>query len=91
MGVDRIVDFQFGSGDARYHLILELYSQVLLQGHLLAKGFAVASCGPGTCVIISHTYTHARDNLASKLSNSNKLLQVLQLVTCLWHCYTCVS
>ncbi|KAA6417988.1 MAG: nuclear export mediator factor NEMF-like isoform X1, partial [Trebouxia sp. A1-2] len=27
LGVDRIVDFQFGSGDARYHLILELYSQ----------------------------------------------------------------
>ena len=28
LGVDRIVDFQFGSGDARYHLSLELYSQV---------------------------------------------------------------
>ena len=28
LGVDRIVDFQFGSGEAAYHLILELYSQV---------------------------------------------------------------
>lgn len=28
LGVDRIVDFQFGTGDARFHLILELYSQV---------------------------------------------------------------
>ena len=26
--MDRIVDFQFGSGEAAYHLILELYSQV---------------------------------------------------------------
>jgi hypothetical protein len=46
LGVDRIVDFQFGSGDARYHLILELYSQVLLQAQLLARGFVVASCEP---------------------------------------------
>ena len=30
LGVDRIVDFQFGTGDARFHLILELYSQVPL-------------------------------------------------------------
>ena len=29
LGVDRIVDFQFGSGEAAYHLILELYSQVM--------------------------------------------------------------
>lgn len=28
LGVDRIVDFVFGSGDARHHLILEMYSQV---------------------------------------------------------------
>ena len=30
LGVDRIVDFQFGSGEAAYHLILELYSQVMV-------------------------------------------------------------
>ena len=28
LGVDRIVDFVFGSGEATYHLILEMYSQV---------------------------------------------------------------
>ncbi len=28
LGVDRIVDFTFGSGEATYHIILELYSQV---------------------------------------------------------------
>jgi predicted ribosome quality control (RQC) complex YloA/Tae2 family protein len=28
LGVDRIVDFVFGSGEAQYHLILEMYSQV---------------------------------------------------------------
>ena len=27
LGVDRIVDFVFGSGEAQYHLILEMYSQ----------------------------------------------------------------
>jgi predicted ribosome quality control (RQC) complex YloA/Tae2 family protein len=26
LGVDRVVDFQFGSGDAACHLILELYA-----------------------------------------------------------------
>ena len=28
LGVDRIVDLTFGSGEATYHIILELYSQV---------------------------------------------------------------
>ena len=28
LGVDRVVDFTFGSGEATYHIILELYSQV---------------------------------------------------------------
>lgn len=27
MGTDRIIDFQFGVGDATYHLILELYDR----------------------------------------------------------------
>lgn len=27
MGVDRIVDFQFGTGEAAYHVILELYDR----------------------------------------------------------------
>jgi predicted ribosome quality control (RQC) complex YloA/Tae2 family protein len=29
LGIDRMVDFAFGTEDATYHLILELYSQVL--------------------------------------------------------------
>lgn len=28
LGVDRVVDFSFGTGEACYHLILELYAQV---------------------------------------------------------------
>ena len=28
LGVDRVVDFSFGTGQACYHLILELYAQV---------------------------------------------------------------
>lgn len=28
LGVDRVVDFTFGSGDAACHLILEMYAQV---------------------------------------------------------------
>jgi predicted ribosome quality control (RQC) complex YloA/Tae2 family protein len=30
LGVDRVVDFTFGSGEATYHIILELYSQARL-------------------------------------------------------------
>ena len=28
LGIDRIVDMQFGSGEAAYHVILELYDRV---------------------------------------------------------------
>jgi predicted ribosome quality control (RQC) complex YloA/Tae2 family protein len=28
LGIDRIVDLQFGSGEAAYHLIVELYDKV---------------------------------------------------------------
>ena len=31
LGLDRIVDFTFGSGDTAHHLLLELYSQVILK------------------------------------------------------------
>ena len=31
LGVDRIVDMQFGSGEAAYHIILELYDRVSSQ------------------------------------------------------------
>ena len=31
LGVDRIVDFVFGTGEATHHLILELYSQARTQ------------------------------------------------------------
>ncbi len=30
LGIDRIVDLQFGSGEAAYHVILELYDRVSL-------------------------------------------------------------
>lgn len=29
LGVDRIIDMQFGSGEASYHLIVELYDKVI--------------------------------------------------------------
>ena len=32
LGIDRIVDLQFGSGEAAYHLIVELYDRVSYQG-----------------------------------------------------------
>ncbi|XP_055371755.1 ribosome quality control complex subunit NEMF homolog [Condylostylus longicornis] len=37
LGIDRIVDFQFGSGEAAYHIILELYDRgnILLTDHEL--------------------------------------------------------
>jgi len=30
VGEDRIVDFQFGSNEAAYHIILELYDRVIV-------------------------------------------------------------
>jgi predicted ribosome quality control (RQC) complex YloA/Tae2 family protein len=30
VGADRIVDMQFGSGEAAYHLIVELYDRVII-------------------------------------------------------------
>lgn len=38
LGVDRVVDFVFGSGEAAYHLILEMYSQVCELGVGEAEG-----------------------------------------------------
>lgn len=36
LGVDRVVDFVFGTGENAHHLILEMYAQV---------GLMMASCG----------------------------------------------
>ena len=33
LGVDRIVDIQFGSSEAAYHVILELYDRVGIYYH----------------------------------------------------------
>jgi len=30
LGIDRIVDLQFGSDEAAYHLIVELYDRVII-------------------------------------------------------------
>lgn len=35
LGVDRVVDFVFGTGDNTYHLILEMYAQVWQTAHHL--------------------------------------------------------
>jgi hypothetical protein len=45
LGVDRIVDFVFGSGEATYHLILEMYSQVGALHRRLAGRLAVLLAG----------------------------------------------
>ena len=43
LGVDRIVDFVFGTGEATHHLILELYSQVNKYVFLDVANFAGAN------------------------------------------------
>ena len=35
LGMDRIVDLQFGSGEAAYHIILELYDRVMIHKQAL--------------------------------------------------------
>jgi predicted ribosome quality control (RQC) complex YloA/Tae2 family protein len=37
LGIDRIVDMQFGSGEAAYHLIVELYDKVCFQSVIVFK------------------------------------------------------
>ena len=42
LGIDRILDFQFGSNEAAYHLIVELYDRV--SGLEIGVEFAFFSC-----------------------------------------------
>jgi len=41
VGEDRIVDFQFGSNEAAYHIILELYDRVILLTDVRSFGLVV--------------------------------------------------
>jgi predicted ribosome quality control (RQC) complex YloA/Tae2 family protein len=45
LGVDRVVDFVFGTGENAHHLILEMYAQV----GLFAGGWGGAGGGCGRC------------------------------------------
>ena len=48
LGADRIVDIQFGSNEAAYHVILELYDRVGIRSSLLfsCNGSRCAWCAP---------------------------------------------
>ncbi|KAL0030916.1 hypothetical protein WJX79_000862 [Trebouxia sp. C0005] len=86
LGVDRIVDFQFGSGDARYHLILELYSQgnliladsnyevlTLLRSHRDdAKGFAIMARHPYPIHTIRLRQAVSQEQLEAALESADE-------------------
>ncbi|KAL0046515.1 hypothetical protein WJX82_002614 [Trebouxia sp. C0006] len=86
LGVDRIVDFQFGSGEARYHLILELYSQgnliladsnyevlTLLRSHRDdAKGFAIMARHPYPIHTIRLRQAISQDQLEAALDSADE-------------------
>ncbi|KAL0022374.1 hypothetical protein WJX77_005710 [Trebouxia sp. C0004] len=86
LGVDRIVDFQFGSGDARYHLILELYSQgnliladsnyevlTLLRSHRDdAKGFAIMARHPYPVHTIRLRQAMSQEQLEAALESADE-------------------
>eukprot|EP00891_Asterochloris_glomerata_P005087 jgi/Astpho2/5087/fgenesh1_pg.00072_%23_10_t len=86
LGVDRIVDFQFGSGEAAYHLILELYSQgnviltdasyevlTLLRSHRDdAKGFAIMARHPYPIHTIRQRQAVTEEQLEAALSSADE-------------------
>lgn len=54
LGIDRIVDLQFGANEAAYHVIVELYDRVWC----LRWSAASSSCGfQGNVVLTDHEYT----------------------------------
>lgn len=65
LGVDRCVDLVFGSGEAAYHLILEMYAQVRAvtrgteqrKAIIACYGYEHAAWGAGPC---PSTYSAAR-------------------------------
>jgi hypothetical protein len=64
LGVDRIVDFTFGSNEAAYHLILELYDRVRLRSNEFLGALLFASTLLGR--VLDQT-THARLFIPSTL------------------------
>lgn len=44
LGIDRILDFQFGSNEAAYHLIVELYDRVSIAKILTRRLVRHAHC-----------------------------------------------
>lgn len=88
LGVDRIIDFAFGSGEAQHHLILEMYSQgnivltdakyevlTLLRQHRDdAKGFAVMPKLPYPVQSIRLYAPITLDQLAAALAEASDKL-----------------
>ena len=54
LGVDRVVDFSFGTGEACYHLILELYAQVEPPND---QFIPASTCAMGKCLARRAVYT----------------------------------
>ena len=52
LGVDRIVDLTFGTGNATVHIILELYSSVRLPPRFPARCSALSPC-PSPSLILN--------------------------------------
>ena len=56
--MDRVVDLQFGSGEATHHLIVELYDRVsILLLMILLCWFIVSCVVKGNVILTDHTYT----------------------------------
>jgi len=51
VGEDRIVDFQFGSNEAAYHIILELYDRVINFTYRYFSIVLLFSCSTDCCIL----------------------------------------
>lgn len=81
MGTDRIIDFQFGTGEAAYHVILELYDRgnVVLCDHEMTILYVLRTHTEGENVrfAIREKYPHdrARESAAPSLEDIKKYLE----------------
>ncbi|KAF2894967.1 hypothetical protein ILUMI_11200 [Ignelater luminosus] len=81
MGTDRIVDLQFGTGEAAYHIILELYDRgnIVLTDHemIILNVLRPHTEGDKTKFAVREIYpqNRARENTVSTLDNLRTILE----------------
>ncbi|XP_075145246.1 nuclear export mediator factor NEMF homolog Clbn [Haematobia irritans] len=81
IGTDRIVDFQFGVGEAAYHIILELYDRgnIILTDHEMTIAYILRSHQEGEDVrfAIREKYPMHRAKQEEDMPSEEKLIEII--------------